>query len=325
MGPGTIEHIIDLVGNQVAGAIGALVPVGLALSGSFTVLSILFLGASIISGANAVVPQIIRVTGAAAATFWGIREWPAITHGTLDAARAAVGLMIGGYSGPSMLFQMANDVTGRVLAEYTSFSITAPVTSIADGIMGALSAVLIWLGLAITGLLAVLAEFQLLIGAAVAPLVLPALAFGLTNSLGWAPVRFMVSAGLRVVIMGLVSYVMAGAVTSVISVGGTDTPLTHEQVMTLMGVALLTALVGICCNSLARDLVGGGPGSLGLNSITRTGNVMSSAAGAVMTAGGVALGGIGAAARVGGHAAGRTAGAAVKIGRSSGSGSAFSS
>ena len=48
MGPGTIEHIIDLVGNQVAGAIGALVPVGLALSGSFTVLSILFLGASII-------------------------------------------------------------------------------------------------------------------------------------------------------------------------------------------------------------------------------------------------------------------------------------
>lgn len=328
MGPGTIEGVIDAVGVQVAQAIGALVPVGLALTGSFTVLAILSLGAAIIAGANAIVSPIIRMTGAAAGTFWAIREWPTIVRGALDAARAAIGLMIGGYSGPSTLFGMANDIAGRVGAEYSSFSITAPLTGIADALMGALAAILIWLGLAVTGLLAVLAEFQLLIGAAVAPLVLPALAFGLTSSLGWAPVRFLVSAAVRVVIMGATSAIMANAVTGVIDLGGSDVALTHEQIMTLLGVALLTALVGICCNSLARDLASGSPGSLGLSSVARTGSVVSTAASAVSTAGGMALGGIGAAAKAAGGPAGRATGAVgrgiAKVARSSGSGSPFS-
>jgi hypothetical protein len=145
------------------------------------------------------------------------------------------------------------------------------VSTYVEAIVSGLAGILIWLGLSVTGLLAILAEFQLLIGAAVAPLILPALAFGFTTPIGWGAVTFMVSAGVRVVVMGTVSYVMSSAITAVITVPGTDVPLTYEQMVTLLGVALLTALVGFCCNSIARDLVSGSPGSLGWSSVARTG------------------------------------------------------
>jgi hypothetical protein len=155
------------------------------------------------------------------------------------------------------------------------WSVSTYVEAIVSGIAG----ILIWLGLSVTGLLAILAEFQLLIGAAVAPLILPALAFGFTTPIGWGAVAFMVSAGVRVVVMGTVSYVMSSAVTAVITVPGTDVPLTYEQMVTLLGVALLTALVGFCCNGIARDLVSGSPGSLGWGSVVRTGGTVGAAIG----------------------------------------------
>lgn len=335
MGPGTIEQVLAAVAAQVNTAIGALVPVGQAVTGSFAVLSILLLGAAIASGNSAFLSPILRATAAATGTFWAVTYWPDITRGTLDAARAATGLLLGGYSGPSTLFQMANDVAGRVLSEKVAVSLWSPSTY-ADGFVAGISGVLIWLGLSITGLLAVLAEFQLLIGAAAAPLVLPALAFGLTSSIGWGPVTFMVSAGVRVVVMGAVSFVMGRAVTTVIAVPGTDAALTHEQIVTLLGVSLLTALVGLCCNSLARDLVTGSPGSLGWGSVVRTAGTVAAVASAPVAAGragaamlggasrGAAAGlGAGGASASGTGGAGGASGGLGAVTRSSGTGSPF--
>jgi hypothetical protein len=278
MGPGTINDVLGAIATQVTTAITKLVPVGQALTGSFVALSILMLGAALVSGGSSFIAPIVRMTAAAAGTFWAISHWPEITTGTLQGARAAIGLLTGGYDGPATLFQMANDVSARVFTETNGLSMWSISTYI-EAIVSGLAGILIWLGLSVTGLLAILAEFQLLIGAAVAPLILPALAFGFTTPIGWGAVTFMVSAGVRVVVMGTVSYVMSSAVTSVITVPGTDVPLTYEQMVTLLGVALLTALVGFCCNSIARDLVSGSPGSLGWGSVVRTGGTVGAAIG----------------------------------------------
>jgi hypothetical protein len=150
---------------------------------------------------------------------------------------------------------------------------------------------------------------------------------------------------------------MSSAVTAVITVPGTDVPLTYEQMVTLLGVALLTALVGFCCNGLARDLVSGSPGSLGWGSLVRTGGTVGAAAtlgapvaggavraGASLSRGAVAAGmsvvrrfgdkaagsggqGSGAAGTPGGGGAsgssGNQAASTVAIPRSSGTGSPF--
>jgi hypothetical protein len=135
----------------------------------------------------------------------------------LQGARAAIGLLTGGYDSPATLFQMANDVSARVFTETNGLSMWSFSTYV-EALVSGIAGILIWLGLTVTGLLAILAEFQLLIGAAVAPLILPALAFGFTTPIGWGAVTFMVSAGVRVVVMGTVSYVMSSAVTAVITV-----------------------------------------------------------------------------------------------------------
>jgi hypothetical protein len=120
-------------------------------------------------------------------------------------------------------------------------------------------------------------------------------------------------------------------------------PLTYEQMVTLLGVALLTALVGFCCNGIARDLVSGSPGSLGWGSLARTGGTVGAAAsvgapvaggavraGASLSRGAVATGtnlirGIrGAAGRSGGNGIGgngQTGNTSAQGGNASGSGS----
>lgn len=266
MGPDTISVVIDIIGQQVTAAMAGLIPVGQALTGSFVVLSILMLGMSLVSGGAAFIGPLVRMCAAGAGTYWAIGYWPDITLGTLRAARAAVGLLIGNYSGPATLFKMASDVSGRITAEAAVPVRFWDFNGQAQQVVEGFASILVWLGLSVTGLLAVLAEFELLIGGAVAPLVLPALAFGLTRSIGFGAVTYMVSAGVRVVVMGTVSFVMGQAVTAVVGVPGTDQPLTWTQETTLLGVALLTAIVGLSCNSLARGIVGGSPGALGLGS-----------------------------------------------------------
>lgn len=329
MEPGTIEQVVAAIGQQVAAATGTLVPVGQDVTGWFIVLSILLLGANMIaSGSPVITSSIIRMAAAAAGTYYAIGFWPEITMGALQSARAAIGLMVqGGYGGPTTLFHMANDISGRLEFQGVAFQWSSPMASVLAGVTSAFIPILVWVGLSLTGLLAALAEFELVIGSAVAPLVLPALAFGFTMPLGWGAIRFLVSAAVRVVVMGATAHIMADTVSGIMTVGGTEAALSHEQVYTLFGVSLVCGLIGLCMNGIANNLVGGGAGVLGLGSVMRGGNMAASAGNAAARAGAAAAQTGAAAVRIAAGPAGaavggasRAASAAVKAVRS---GSAF--
>ena len=178
MDVGIVEAVLANIAAQMAGVVQALVPLGTALAGSFLVLSILLLGLNLIVGGS-FTTAIVRSMGAAAATFWAIQQWPDLVMGTLTASRDIIGLFIGGYGGPTDLFQAAAEVTARVMVEPAgwSWSVSGAVAAMAQHFLISLSTVFIAIGLAMPGIMAILAELSLLLGAAAAPLILPALAF----------------------------------------------------------------------------------------------------------------------------------------------------
>ena len=272
-----IDGLINYVGTFLAGVIATLTPVGVAFAGITTTLAILFWGVAAWSGVAGLVPGAMRITGIGAVLFWALQNWAGIMQGALDAARGAVGLFVGGYGGPSSLFQMASDIFERIAAERVAFSITSPIDSIVDGLVAAIGAFAVWGGLVVTGLRAVLAEIELLLGAAIAPLILPALAFGPIASIGFGAVTWLASAALRVVVLGLLSVLIADGVTSLVGVGGSEEPLDHAQVMSLLALGLLSAVLGMSASSLASAIVRGAPGALGWSSVTRVTGTVSSA------------------------------------------------
>lgn len=272
-----IDGLINYVGTFLAGVIATLTPVGVAFAGITTTLAILFWGVAAWSGVAGLVPGAMRITGIGAVLFWALQNWAGIMQGALDAARGAVGLFVGGYGGPSSLFQMASDIFERIAAERVAFSITSPIDSIVDGLVAAIGAFAVWGGLVVTGLLAVLAEIELLLGAAIAPLILPTLAFGPIASIGFGAVTWLASAALRVVVLGLLSVLIANGVTSLVGVGGSEEPLDHAQVMSLLALGLLSAVLGMSASSLASAIVRGAPGALGWSSVTRVTSTVSSA------------------------------------------------
>lgn len=315
MGADLINRVIASVGERFGQAVDALVPLGTAVTGSFIILSLVFLGLSVMFGLGGLVPAIMRVTGAATLTLWAIRSWGDIVRGTLQATRQILALVIPNYDGPTALFTMAIDLFGRIELEHVAW--TWSVQGVATVAAAAVAPILVLVGLSFTGVLAAIAELQLLIGATAAPLVLPALAFSVTVPLGWGPIYFVTKAGVRVVVMGLAAWVMASAVSSALSVPGSTDSLTSEAVATLSLLSVFCLMVGLYCNGLANDLVGGGAGSLGLGAVGATAEAV----------GGMASGGLAAASGVGVPAV--KAGAAVgtagvkAVTRSSGRGSAF--
>ena len=62
----------------------------------------------------------------------------------------------------------------------------------AQAIACGIAALLVILGMGAAGILVLLAQIEMLLGAAVAPLLLPGLAFGLTSQLGWGAVYDLV-------------------------------------------------------------------------------------------------------------------------------------
>jgi hypothetical protein len=280
-----IDGLVNYVGAFLTGVIATLTPVGVAFAGITTTLAILFWGVAAWSGVAGLVPGAMRITGIGAVLFWTLQHWAEIVRGALDAARGAVGLFVGGYGGPSSLFEMASDIFERIAAERVAFSITSPIDSIVDGLVAAIGAFAVWGGLVVTGLLAVLAELELLLGAAIAPLILPTLAFGPTATIGFGAVTWLASAALRVVVLGLLSVLIADGVTSLVGVGGSEAPLGHDQVMSLLALGLLSAVLGLSASSLASAIVRGAPGALGWSSVTRvTGTVSSATAATSRTA-----------------------------------------
>jgi hypothetical protein len=328
MDVGIVEAVLANIAAQMAGVVQALVPLGTALAGSFLVLSILLLGLNLIVGGS-FTPAIVRSMGAAAATFWAIQQWPDLVMGTLTASRDIIGLFIGGYGGPTDLFQAAAEVTARVMVEPAgwSWSVSGAVSALAQHFLISLATVFIAIGLAMPGIMAILAELSLLLGAAAAPLILPALAFPVTAPLGWGAVNFMVAASLRVVVMGLISVLFGDAITAVIDKPGPDEVLTFSALMGLLLTALLSIVASLSANSIAGSLVGGGLGSMGwtsargaaafaAGSIAGTGAVLQPAvrvgASATAAAGGAAISGAKSAAR-----------GVANVTRSIGNGSAF--
>ena len=323
-----VEAVLANIAAQMAGIVQALVPLGTAVAGSFLVLSILLLGLNLIAGGS-FTPAIVRSMGAAAATFWTIQQWPDLVMGTLTASRDIIGLFIGGYGGPTDLFQAAAEVTARVMVEPAgwSWSVSGAVSALAQHVLISLSTVFIAIGLAMPGIMAILAELSLLLGAAAAPLILPALAFPVTAPLGWGAVNFMVAAALRVVVMGLISVLFGDAITAVIDKPGPDEVLTFSALMGLLLTALLSIVASLSANSIAGSLVGSGLGSMGWTSAR---GVAEFAAGSVAGTGAV----LQPAARVGTSATAAAGGAAVRgtksasrsvanVVRSAGNGSAF--
>ena len=328
MDVGIVEAVLANIAAQMAGVVQALVPLGTGLAGSFLVLSILLLGLNLIVGGS-FTTAIVRSMGAAAATFWTIQQWPELVMGTLTASRDIIGLFIGGYGGPTDLFQAAAEVTARVMVEPAgwSWSVSGAVSALAQHFLISLSTVFIAIGLAMPGIMAILAELSLLLGAAAAPLILPALAFPVTAPLGWGAVNFMVAASLRVVVMGLISVLFGDAITTVIDKPGPDEVLTFSALMGLLLTALLSIVASLSANSIAGSLVGGGLGSMGwtsargaaafaAGSIAGTGAVLQPAvrvgASATAAAGGAAISGAKSAAR-----------GVANVTRSIGNGSAF--
>ena len=289
MGPDTINQAIEAIGAQMAAATGALIPVGQDVCGSIIALSILWLGVVMMtSGSSAMISGIVGTMAAAAGTLWAINNWPEIVLGALHSARAATALVLGGYDGPAGLFALATDVAGRLEYQGVAFEWSSPLASVLAGVTAGLVPVLTWLGFTLTALMACLAEFELVIGGTVAPLILPAIAFGFTRPLGWGVVTWLLSAAVRVVVMGVTSHVLATAMTQVISVGGSDAALDHQQVYVLLTLSLLCALAGLAMNGLSKALVGGGTGALGLGSVASLGGMIQAGARA---AGSVAAGG----------------------------------
>ena len=328
MDVGIVEAVLANIAAQMAGVVQALVPLGTALAGSFLVLSILLLGLNLIVGGS-FTTAIVRSMGAAAATFWAIQQWPDLVMGTLTASRDIIGLFIGGYGGPTDLFQAAAEVTARVMVEPAgwSWSVSGAVAAMAQHFLISLSTVFIAIGLAMPGIMAILAELSLLLGAAAAPLILPALAFPVTAPLGWGAVNFMVAASLRVVVMGLISVLFGDAITAVIDKPGPDEVLTFSALMGLLLTALLSIVASLSANSIAGSLVGGGLGSMGWTSAR---GAAEFAAGSVAGTGAV----LQPAARVGASATAAAGGAAISgtksaargvanVARSIGNGSAF--
>jgi hypothetical protein len=288
-----IDGLVDYVGTFLAGVIATLTPVGVAFAGSTTTLAILFWGVAAWSGVGGLVPSAMRITGIGAVLFWALQHWAEIMQGSLNAARGAVGLFVGGYGGPSSLFQMASDIFERIAAERVAFSITSPIDSIVDGLIAAIGAFAVWLGLVVTGLLAVLAEIELLLGAAIAPLILPTLAFGPTAAIGFGAVTWLASAALRVIVLGLLSVLIADGVTRLVGIAGSEQPLDHAQVTSLLALGLLSATLGLSASSLASGIVRGTPGALGWGSVTRVTGTVSSAATVTSRAGNTAASRVG--------------------------------
>lgn len=170
MDVGIVEAALANIADQVAGIVGTLVPIGTTLTGSFLVLSILFLGLNLMLGGS-FTSAIVRTMGAAAATFWAIQEWSELIDSTKNASRDIIGLFIGGYGGPSDLFAAASSVASRIMSESAgwSWSLSGTVGALAMQILIPIVAVFTALGLAMPGIMAILAELALLLGAAAAP------------------------------------------------------------------------------------------------------------------------------------------------------------
>ena len=330
--PDLVTRALEAVLVQVQGAASALVPIGTATAGSLVILSIVMLGTAMVSGQTALVRPIVSLCASSAGTLWGIASWPVIVGDTYHASEAILRMLTGG-QGMLGLYTLGGDVAARILAQGGAASWWHPVNSVAQAIACAIAALLVILGMGAAGILVLLAQIEMLLGAAVAPLLLPGLAFGLTSQLGWGAVYDLVRGAVRFIATGAIVSIMARAVATVTAVPGTDQVLTFSEMGQLLVLSFATAGIGLVAYRMAGRIVGA-PGVLGFSTFARVGSLAANGVGAVggrVVAASGALGGGG-----GGGAAeaarrwrrrprppGGGGAAVAPLARSSGTGSAF--
>src|SRR4051812_8260989 len=278
-----VTRALEVVLVQVQGASAALVPIGTATAGSLVVLSILMLGTAMVSGQTALVRPIVSLCASSAGTLWGIASWPVIVGDTYHASEAILRMLTGG-QGMLGLYTLGGDVAARILAQGGAASWWHPVDSVAQVIACAIAALLVVLGMGAAGILVLLAQIEMLLGAAVAPLLLPGLAFGLTSQLGWGAVYDLVRGAVRFIATGAIVSIMARAVATVTAVPGTDQVLTFSEMGQLLVLSFATAGIGLVAYRMAGRIVGA-PGVLGFSTFARVGGM--AAAGIDRVGGGV--------------------------------------
>lgn len=320
MDPDLVTQVIVSIAQQAAGMVGTLTPVGLAMANSFVVLGIISLGAAIFFSPAFILP-VSEFCMWAALTMAFVGAWDQVIMGSLDTSNQVLGMFLGGYQGPTDLFNAAGQVAQRLAAEPLGWGLSVEGT-IGAGFKSLLMAAVIpitVIGLCIPGILALLAQITLVVGSLAGPLIICGLAFGPTRPMAAGAINFVISATLRVIMLGLVSVLFANAIVAQLAVPGTGEVITVGGITGLLLTACLAAIVGFSANSLAGLLVGGGVAGLGLASFARPAALAQTAAtaGAAAATGGAAA--IGAGARAGAGAARAAAG----VMRSGGSGSAF--
>ena len=288
MDASTVETMLELVATQAAAITGHLVPIGHNLAISFVTLGVLFLSFRIGTGATSTLAPVVRFTGAAFATLWAIDFWPQLAREALEGARAVTGLIIPGYNGPGDLSELAMNLGERMFAEGIAWTWTAPLSSAMAAAQATIMPVVVVIGLSIPAMLAVLAEVQLMIGSALAPLVLPMLAWGVTASLGWGAVQFMVTQSIAVVSLAVMSRIIGTAIERVIQVPGSTDGLTAEDMWTLTLLAVVSVIAGWGASALARNLVGGSMGSLGIGANQRATGMVAGISNSFQSVGGSA-------------------------------------
>src|SRR3954452_20294918 len=114
-----------------------------------------------------------------AGALWAIATWPTIVGDTYRAS-LAIQARLGGAGMPG-LYTMGSDIAARILAQGHAVSGWHPIDSVGQAITRGIAAFLVLLRMAVDGVLVLLARVEFPLGAAVAPLLLPGLAFGLTS------------------------------------------------------------------------------------------------------------------------------------------------
>ena len=73
-----------------------------------------------------------------------------------------------------------------------------------QAIVSGISGIIVLAALGLPGIMVYLAEFELLLGSALGPLILPMFCCSATSSFGWGPVNFLIVNALRLVMIGAV-------------------------------------------------------------------------------------------------------------------------
>jgi hypothetical protein len=319
----TVRQTLETLATAAGHATAAFVPEGVFLTHILIAVAIVWFAVGWWHGNDHAIGGGLRMALCGAGTLWLIGYWPSLATLVLAAAEKAIGMVTGGFQTPADLFDMAIIAAERVWAEGAGAGGWGP-SMWWQAIITGLSGIVILAALGLPAILAYVAEVQLLIGATVSPIVLPMLAVPATAAIGWAPVRFLIFSGLRVVVIGVTCYVLALTVVMRVTLPGADQTLTGVQLGALALVAVTALVVGIGLSGVARDLLSGAIGTMGYSSVTRA--YGTAAAGGRMVgrtaAGGAALaaGGAQLAKGAAGLAAGAVAGGAAMVRRMSGKG-----